>query len=606
MEKTTSKHSTILVVDDDADFRKMLEEYLSSKGFTVILAENGVKGLQAFRKTKPDLILTDLKMPNADGFDLLQIVVRETPNLPIIVVSGEGDMNDVVRALRLGAWDYLVKPLAPLTNLLHSLKQALDKAKLMQENYAFREHLEEMVQERTRELSQSEKKLGTIIDSLDFFVFTCDADCRITFLNTALKEHLGHDIQGQSCRETIFGRTEPCPWCTAKLLFPDDAIREEYLHPEENRWYQVIHSPKVDKNGATIQRQTILWDITKQKNKFLDLQEQEDYLRKENVRLRASLTDRYRFGAIIGKSPAMQEVYETIINAAGTNANVIIYGESGTGKELVAEAIHENSDRSNKQLVYINCGAIPENLIESEFFGHKKGAFTGAIKDKHGVLDIADGGSLFLDEVGEIPLNMQVKLLRAIEGGGFTPVGGTKFKKPDVRIIAATNRNLKEMAKEGRIRHDFLYRLHIIPVYLPPLRERKEDILLLIEHFLTKYDSDNIPALTPSIYKRLSEYPWPGNVRELQNTIHRFINLKKLDFMELNLTDAPDKTLLDGIELPQNSLPLAASMEEIERKIITHTFEEHNWHQGKTADALQIDRKTLYRKMKQLNIVKLN
>ena len=195
-------------------------------------------------------------------------------------------------------------------------------------------------------------------------------------------------------------------------------------------------------------------------------------------RLRSSQHNRDRFGNIIGKSPAIQRVYELILNAAATDANVILYGESGTGKELVAHAIHEMSSRKSGSFVPVNCGAIPETLMESEFFGHRKGAFTGAIIDKHGFLDLADGGTLFLDELGEIGQSMQVKLLRAIDGGGFTPIGGSQVKTPDLRIIAATNRDVAEQVRKGVIREDFFYRIHVIPIQLPALRERKEDIPL--------------------------------------------------------------------------------------------------------------------------------
>ncbi len=273
-------------------------------------------------------------------------------------------------------------------------------------------------------------------------------------------------------------------------------------------------------------------DITESRQREQVLSEEREYFRNENIKLNASLKDRYRLGGIIGKSPAMQKIYELILNASAIEENVIIYGESGTGKELVAGAIHALSDRKKGSLVPVNCGAIPENLLESEFFGYKKGAFTGATIDKHGFLDLADGGSLFLDELGEIGLNMQVKLLRALDGSGYTPLGANEVKKPDVRIIAATNRDIKERVKKGLMREDFFYRIHIIPIHLPPLRERKEDIPLLIEHFLKKFGDDKTrPPVTGKVMEALYNYDWPGNVRELQNTLYRYITLNRLDFI---------------------------------------------------------------------------
>ena len=228
----------------------------------------------------------------------------------------------------------------------------------------------------------------------------------------------------------------------------------------------------------------------------------------------------------------MQQVYELILQAAATDVNVILYGESGTGKELVSKAIHEASDRKEQIFFPVNLGALPENLIESEFFGHKKGAFTGATLDKLGYLDLTDQGTLFLDELGEIDLNTQAKLLRALEGGGFTPVGGTTVKQSDVRIIAATNRDLLEQVREGLVREDFFYRVHVLPISLPSLRERKEDIPLLVDHFLKRYEyQEKGPPITGHVLESMMAYDWPGNVRELQNTLHRYVTLKRLDFL---------------------------------------------------------------------------
>ena len=276
-------------------------------------------------------------------------------------------------------------------------------------------------------------------------------------------------------------------------------------------------------------------DITSRKQAELALLESKEHLQKENIRLRSSIRERYRFCDIIGKSPVMQEVYEFILQAAETTANVIIYGESGTGKELVAKAIHETSDRSQKGFVTVHCGAIPETLMESEFFGYKKGAFTGASMDKRGYLDEAHSGTLFLDEVGDIGLNMQVKLLRAISGDGYTPVGSNTIKNADVRIIAATNRNLRDLVRRGVMREDFFYRIHILPIYLPPLRDRKDDIPLLIDYFLQLQDKKH-PPLPGHISEALLNYNWPGNIRELQNVLHRYLTLKRLDFAGMPIT----------------------------------------------------------------------
>jgi PAS domain S-box-containing protein len=367
-------------------------------------------------------------------------------------------------------------------------------------------------------------------------------------------------------------------------------------------------------------------DITLRKQAEAALLESRENLQKENIRLRSSIRERYRFCDIIGKSQGMQEVYEFILQAAATQANVIIYGESGTGKELVAKAIHETSDRSPKGFVTVHCGAIPETLMESEFFGYKKGAFTGANIDKRGYLDEADSGTLFLDEVGEIGLNMQVKLLRAISGDGYTPVGSNTIKKSDVRIIAATNRNLRDLVKRGVMREDFFYRIHILPIYLPPLRERKDDLPLLVDHFLHIHDK-NHPPLPGHVAEALLNYDWPGNIRELQNVLHRYLTLKRLDFAGGPTTmptrrewDVPKDA--DSVHTGLDSSTFSDDQEQkvqdngdrhteeftttlvaIEKEYIMRALSENNWHRRRTATALGIDRKTLFRKMQKFGLI---
>lgn len=587
-----TSETTLLCVDDDSAIRSLFGRFFENNGFTVYLAEDGEKGLELFHAHKPDIIIVDLRMPNIDGFTILDIVTKETPDTPIIVISGEGEKADVIQALRLGAWNYLTKPIDNMKVVLHSINQALDKSRLIKEVKMYQARLE--------------NKLTTIIENFPGFIFTCDQNCRITYMNPALEAHVGPDAMTGLCHQVIFGQDNRCPFCSDDIQATESIVKYEIFNKNDNRWYHTIQMPSMSVDGQIKERQVILYDITERQNNLLNLQEREEYFRKENIRLRNSLKDRYKFCDIIGKSQPMQEVYDTIINAAATDASVIIYGESGTGKELVAKAIHENSDRKDKQLVYMNCGAIPENLIESEFFGYKKGAFTGASVDKAGYLDIADGGTLFLDEVGEIPLSMQIKLLRAIEGGGFTPIGGTGLKKPDIRIIAATNRDLKQQVQKGEMRLDFLYRIHIIPIHIPPLRERKEDIALLIDHFLKQYDPDQIPPVTPAIQKALNDYEWPGNVRELQNTIHRFITLKKLNFMGLAIDDKETfhDDVLQGVDTDLQNRSINEILEDVEKKILLKTFKKMNWHQGNTAEALGMAPKTLYRKMKQYGLTK--
>ncbi|MBN2178395.1 MAG: sigma 54-interacting transcriptional regulator [Deltaproteobacteria bacterium] len=346
-------------------------------------------------------------------------------------------------------------------------------------------------------------------------------------------------------------------------------------------------------------------DITEVKQREISMQEEAAHLRRENITLRSSIKDRYRFGDIIGKSDAMQEVYETILNSAATNANIIIYGESGTGKELVARAIHDLSSRAEKTFVTVNCAAIPESLVESEFFGHIKGAYTGAHRDKEGYLDTADGGTLFLDEVGELSLSMQAKLLRAIEGAGHSPVGSSVSKRSDFRVIAATNKNLAELSKRKLVREDFFYRIHIIPINLPPLRHRRDDIPLLVEHFLRLYSQDKkAPSISGQVLEALINYDWPGNVRELQNVIQRYLTVKRIDFLKRGVSASDDirgeRKEIESLE--EASLNLRDNINNIEKEIIREALHKHRGNKSKAADTLTISRKTLARKMKRLGL----
>ena len=376
---------------------------------------------------------------------------------------------------------------------------------------------------------------------------------------------------------------------------PVSDFEVEFFRKDGSTFWASLHArPIYDETGALRFIDGILSDITEQKNRM-------EALHEENVRLKANIKERYRFGDIIGKSEPMQQVYELILQAAATDVNVILYGETGTGKELVSKAIHESSDRKEQIFFPVNLGALPENLIESEFFGHKKGAFTGATLDKLGYLDLTDQGTLFLDELGEIDLNTQAKLLRALEGGGFTPVGGTTVKQSDVRIIAATNRDLLEQVREGLVREDFFYRVHVLPISLPSLRERKEDIPLLVDHFLKRYEyQEKGPPITGHVLEAMMAYDWPGNVRELQNTLHRYVTLNRLDFLGAPLRASEVK--FEPIR-PKEGL-LRDAMGHFEREYILKQLERYHWHRSKVASELGIDRRTLFKKMRSYGVFK--
>jgi DNA-binding NtrC family response regulator len=326
-------------------------------------------------------------------------------------------------------------------------------------------------------------------------------------------------------------------------------------------------------------------------------------LEKENVELRAKVTDRYSFENIIGSSDKMKEVLDLAGRVAASEASLLITGESGTGKELLAKGVHFNSRRANGPFVAVNCAAIPEALIESELFGHVKGSFTGAVRDKEGKLELADGGTLFLDEIGDLRIDLQAKILRALQEREVDRVGGGKPLPVDVRVIAATNKDIEQAVKEGSFREDLYYRLNVITLFIPPLRERREDIPLLARHFLKKFNTDDDVRLEASALSLLMEYGWPGNVRELENVIERASVLKRGVLITQN--ELPEKLKKERIGVEEIILNLpeqGISLEDLEKKLIIKALEKHNGNQTRAAEFLRITRPTLIYRMEKFKL----
>lgn len=325
----------------------------------------------------------------------------------------------------------------------------------------------------------------------------------------------------------------------------------------------------------------------------------------ENKLLRSELNRQYDFEKIIGRSPAMQRVFETVTKVAATDGTVLITGKSGTGKELIARAIHFNSKRNSKPFIAVNCGAIVENLFESELFGHKRGSFTGATTDRDGFFKVAHGGTIFLDEVSEIPLHLQVKLLRAIELKEVTPVGTSTPISVDIRIIASTNRNLKKEVEEGKYREDLFYRLNVVEIQLPSLAEKVEDIPFLVQHFVNKYALEmgkNVKGVDNEVMKSLTEHTWKGEVRELENIIERAVIFAEGPLVTID--DIPG--FLVQSQSPGYSLDalrtLKEAVDDFERHYIGHMLKRHEYNKEATAKALKISLSSLYRKIEELNI----
>ncbi len=334
------------------------------------------------------------------------------------------------------------------------------------------------------------------------------------------------------------------------------------------------------------------------------------HLKRENIELKKKLAGRSHLEQLVGQSRQMQSVFELISKVAEADSTVLILGESGTGKELIANAVHEQSVRHKNLLVTVNCAAMPEGLLESEFFGHVKGAFTGAVGNREGRFAQADEGTIFLDEIADMSPKLQVKILRVLQERRFEPVGSNQVREVNVRIIAATNRNLEKMVQEGTFREDLYYRLHVIPIEVPPLRKRVSDIPLLIQYFLEKFSAQNnmsVPEISTEAKKRLIEYPWPGNVRELENMVERLMVLNPNGHIDIN--DLPSSLLGDtsptastALEIPEDGLSFKEVVGRFERDLLLTALKKTEWNKNQAANLLHMNRTTLIEKIKKQGI----
>lgn len=456
--------ASILVVDDEESILASLSSILEDEGYHVAVGKSGVDALRAYTTDPPDLMLLDIWMPEMDGLETLRRVRELVPTAQVMVMSGHGSIETAVKAIRLGAYDYIEKPLS-LENVTLRVKHALDQYRLEQENRSLR---------------------------------------------------------------------------------------------------------------------------TRVQKKF----------------------------ELVGQSPAMQQLRQLIETAGPTNSRVLIGGENGTGKELVARAIHMQSARADKPFVAVNCAAIPETLIESELFGHEKGSFSGATSMKRGQFEQADGGTLFLDEIGDMSLNTQAKVLRALQEQQFTRVGGTKLMKVDVRVLAASNKDLLKEIEKGTFRDDLFYRLNVVPIVAPPLRERREDIPLLVRHFMKVHAEEQglrMKDISPDAMVVFQQYDWPGNIRELGNLVERLMIM-----VPGNVIEGAQASLALQVRpaaaSSQPSIPTASPMfsqsydslrdarNAFEKEYIGRKLREHHWNISRTAEDLKIERSHLHRKIKLLDV----
>ncbi len=445
--------SEILLADDEVTFRDTFAMVLQEEGMQVTAVGDGNEAIRAIMKQPYALAVLDIQMPGADGIKVLREIMRIRPETRVIMITAYGTVEMAVEAIKLGASDYVMKP----------------------------------------------------------------------------------------------------------VIFEDILIK------------------------------------IRQHLRYLRLQE-------ENQELKSELDGRFDISQIIGHSPPMQQVFEMIRKVARTKSNVLVTGESGTGKELVARAIHSLGSKNGKRFIAVNCGAIPETLLESELFGHKKGSFTSAYRDKKGLFESARDGTLFLDEIGHMPTSCQVKLLRAVEHRQIMPVGSNEVVDVDVRLIAATNKDLLEEIKEERFREDLYYRMNVVGIHLPAMRERKEDIPLLVEHFIDKYNMEmgkQCTGVSDDVMRLLMNYEWKGNIRELQNVIERAVI-----FAEEDVIRASDIGLIGSkvIALSERNESLQAAIRAYEKEHIYRVLSKHDWNKAEAAKALRVGLSSLYRKIDELEI----
>jgi PAS domain S-box-containing protein len=583
----------ILIVDDEESIRITFEMFLKREGYGwVSTAATFEEALVLINEQPFDLIISDIVLEGASGTELLRNIRQTGVQCPVVMITGFPNLESAAETVRLGAFDYISKPVNKET-LLRFVRQALKHWQLAKEKNALQ-----------RENEKYRRYLEVIFRSVSDAIITVNEKLEIIELNNTARQWLGdvHPKTVQKLRDLPGEMGRACFHDASQVVKNGDIVREhqvECYKPDGTiRMISLNAAPIKDVveefNGAVI----VARDIT------LGLPEE-----KKNKRI--------QFHGFIGASNVMQEVYRLIENVGRVDTAVLVTGESGTGKELAAEALHAESRRSDRLLVKVDCAAMPEDLLESELFGHKKGAFTGADRDRPGRLLMADKGTLFLDEIGDISPRMQLRLLRFLQEKTFNPVGQDRFVQVDVRIIAATNVDLRRKVKEGAFREDLYYRLKVVEIHLPGLRERTECIPLLVHHFLAKFRiqlDKKIINISDQAMEILQAYQWPGNVRELRHVIERACVL--CTGKTLLQEHLPDEILLAGSFSENEGTPISKApmrtahpvglpryetfkSEEVQ---IVEALKATGGNKSKAAKLLGVDRSTLYRKMKRYDL----
>jgi len=581
----TTSHS-ILYIDDDSMSREMIGSFLQERGYEVFLAASGEEGLSLFEESPPDVVLLDLRMPGMDGFEVLKRIRSENHEIPVLVISGVGDMEDVIRAMRSGASNYVIKSLDNLSVLSRAVEAAIRHLELVREQRRTQDMLARALEENERYRTQ----LESIFDSLPDGILTADAQGRIMEFNQSMRSicPLGSDLSmGKSIHELGSANCDSCLRILEQTLTEDRQILNHRVECPYLEGLRKVHlattAPLRSNQGEVAGATLILKDITRQEE------------------LEEKLQERRYFRNIIGKSQAMQRVFNLIRQLANVDSTVLITGESGTGKECVMEALHYTGHRGHGPLCKVNCSALSEELLDSELFGHVKGSFTGAHKDKLGRFETAHGGTIFLDEIGEISHRIQLKLLRVLETKAFERVGSSKTITVDVRIISATNVDLGQKVQSGKFREDLYYRLKVLNVSVPTLRERKDDIPLLVDFFCRHYSREfkkEILGASSEVMKLFMNYDWPGNVRELMHALEHGCLLSPGG--QVNIDDLPME-LIEYSKTEKLALK-PGRPRELTREHLEEALNQARGNKARAAELLGIHRKTLYRKLHQLGL----
>ena len=618
----------VLFIDDDEGIRKVFSILLRKEGYQVFTAENGEEGLKIFKQEIPPIVIADVKMPGINGIEVLKRVKEINPEAEVIIITGHGDMNSAIEALKLDASDFLPKPVK-LEALSVALKRAQKKLELRRKLKEYTHNLENLVRERTEELQRAQEQIKTFYEVSRYVSENTSLKETIDFVLKKIKEMVNYDyalplifnskkynfvnIEGYDSPNilgnwtqaySIASMTEPIDmkrWRSKKLPLTGSLKKFSYISSipivKEKEVMGSIILASYNSGSFSAQNMRFIYLMLSQTSGVI----KRIILQNEQLeRLHNQIKMLSGYGDIIGKDPKMQRIYQLILDIAPSNATVLIQGESGTGKELVARAIHMNSPRKDKPFVVVNCSAYPQALIESELFGYEKGAFTGATQRKLGRFEIAHEGTIFLDEVSEIPFPSQVKILRFLQFQEFERLGGTETIKVNVRVIAATNKDLNEEVKKGNFREDLYYRLNVIPINLPPLRERKGDIPLLAEYFLKRLSTKSgkgIKELSPSAMQSLINYNWPGNVRELENVLEYAFVLTKGKV--IGAKALPPALRSSDISWNKDKI---ASLEDNEKKFLIEMLNEFSWNKLQVAKRLGISRSTLYAKLKKYKL----